>query len=212
MGISLDLATQSRKPLVFQGPNGFSAKSTGTRSASLYYSQTRLATTGTLEVDGERFRVAGESWMDKEFGSNQLGPEQVGWDWFSLRLDDGRDLMVYQLRNGAGEVDYARATVVGTAGAAQYLESDAFALEVTDHWTSPGTGTRYPAGWRLRVPGSALELTVVPEMARQENVSRLIPNLFYWEGSVRVLGAGGQVLGRGYVELTGYGKGARPAI
>jgi predicted secreted hydrolase len=171
-----------------------------------------LATTGTLEVDGERFRVAGESWMDKEFGSNQLGPEQVGWDWFSLRLDDGRDLMVYQLRNGAGEVDYARATVVGTAGAAQYLESDAFALEVTDHWTSPGTGTRYPAGWRLRVPGSALELTVVPEMARQENVSRLIPNLFYWEGSVRVLGPGGQVLGRGYVELTGYGKGARPAI
>jgi len=211
-GISLELATQSGKPLVFQGPNGFSAKAVGNRSASLYYSQTRLATTGTVEVDGERFRVVGESWMDKEFGSNQLGQEQIGWDWFSLRLDDGRDLMVYQLRNSAGEVDYARATVVGPNGRPEYLEASGFELSVTDRWTSPATKTRYPSRWRLRVPGSGLELTVVPEMEAQENVSRLIPNLFYWEGSVRVLGPAGQLLGRGYVELTGYGKGARPAI
>ncbi len=211
-GIALDLATVSRKPLVFQGPNGFSAKTAGSASASLYYSQTRLATTGTVEVEGERFRVVGESWMDKEFGSNQLGAEQVGWDWFSLRLDDGRDLMVYQLRDSTGAVDYASATVVDAAGQPTYLGATSFELAVTDHWTSPATAAGYPSGWRLRVPGSGLDLTIVPEMAAQENVSRLIPNLFYWEGSVRVLGPSGQPSGRGYVELTGYGKGARPAI
>lgn len=211
-GMALDLATVAQKPLVFQGPNGFSAKSAGNQSASLYYSQTRLATTGTVEVDGERFRVVGESWMDKEFGSNQLGDHQVGWDWFSLRLDDGRDLMVYQLRDSTGAVDYARATLVSPDGRPAYLEAEGFELAVTDHWTSPATRARYPSGWRLRVPGSGLELTLEPEMAAQENVSRLIPNLFYWEGSVRVLGPDGQFLGLGYVELTGYGKGARPAI
>jgi len=211
-GIALDLVTLPQKPLVFQGPGGFSAKAAGGQSASLYYSFTRLATSGMIEVDGERFRVVGESWMDKEFGSNQLADRQVGWDWFSLRLDDGRDLMVYQLRSADAVVDFASATVVSPTGTAEYIAPAGWALSVTDRWTSTATRARYPAAWRLRLPGAGLDLTIVPELAQQENVSRLIPNLFYWEGLVRVLGPDGESLGRGYVELTGYGNGARPAI
>ena len=211
-GIALDLVTRPRKPLVFQGPGGFSAKAAGGQSASLYYSFTRLATSGTLAIDGERLRVTGESWMDKEFGSNQLADRQVGWDWFSLQLEDGRDLMLYQLRSADAVVDFASATLVSPTGTTEYLGQAEWALNVTDHWTSPVTKARYPSAWRLRIPGDGLELMIVPELAQQENVSRLVPNLFYWEGAVRVLGPDGRALGRGYVELTGYGNGARPAI
>ena len=32
-----------------------------------------------------------EDWMDHEFGSGELQSDQVGWDWFSIQLDDGRE-------------------------------------------------------------------------------------------------------------------------
>jgi predicted secreted hydrolase len=40
--------------------------------------------------------------MDREFGSSFIEDGQVGWDWFAIQLDDGRDLMLYQLRRNDG--------------------------------------------------------------------------------------------------------------
>jgi predicted secreted hydrolase len=61
---------------------------------------------------------------------------------------------------------------------------------------------RYPSGWRVRVPGLALELDVRPVLADQE----LSGTPRYWEGAVDVSGtrAGQGIGGRGYVELVGY--------
>jgi predicted secreted hydrolase len=205
-GIALDLETRQTKPLLFQGPNGYSRKGEGPTAASLYYTLPRLATTGTVLVDGEEFTVSGESWMDKEFGSNQLAEDQVGWDWFSLRLEDGRDIMLYLLRDGDGDVDFARATLNTRQGAARYLSGDEFQIEALDTWRSQETGAEYPISWRLEIPAEGLSFTVVAEVPDQENVSRLVPNLFYWEGSVRITGIDGVRLGQGYVELTGYGS------
>lgn len=210
-GVGLMLSTAPAKPPVFQGPNGFSRKGDGATAASLYYSFTRLATTGTVTIDGETVTVRGESWMDKEFGSNQLGADQVGWDWFSLRLSDGRDVMLYLLRNDGG-VDYARATVVSAGGDARYLDDTAWSVTTVRSWTSRETGARYPAGWILRLPEEALDVEIVPLVAGQENVARLVPGLFYWEGAVEIRDRTGSRLGEGYVELTGYGTRARPAI
>ena len=210
-GIAFDFSTTPAKPLVLQGPNGYSRKGEGPTAASLYYSFTRLATAGTVTINGETLRVIGVSWMDKEFGSNQLADDQVGWDWFSLRLADGRDVMLYVLRSEDGTA-YARGTVVSREGEARYLEDSAWTLSVTGNWRSEETDAEYPLRWRLELPELGLDLTIVPLLDAQENVAALVPGLFYWEGAVELLSGDGTRIGEGFVELTGYGTGIRPAI
>lgn len=210
-GVAFALSTRPMKPLIFQGPNGFSRKGAGPSAASQYYSFTRLATEGTVTLDGVVHTVAGESWMDKEFGSNQLGSDQVGWDWLALRLDDGREVMLYTLRSEGG-TSYARGTVVGTDGRVRYLHPSDWTLDVTATWRSGTTGAAYPGGWRLEIPTAGIAVDVVPMLADQENVAVLVPDLFYWEGAVTVRSPSGDRMGEGYVELTGYGTRTRPAI
>ena len=210
--LAFALSTTAAKPRVFQGPGGYSRKGDGPTSASLYYSYTRLRTAGTLTLGDATLEVEGESWMDKEFGSNQLEEEQVGWDWFSLQLDDGRELMLYGLRDAEGEFDFALGTAIAADGAVRYLGADDWSAEALETWTSPETGAAYPARWRLS--GAALDgpLEVVPLLPDQENRSRIAPDLHYWEGAVEVRDASGRVIGRGFVELTGYGTDSRPAV
>jgi predicted secreted hydrolase len=189
---------------VLQGPNGYSRKSARPGYASLYYSFPRLATEGTLTVDGAPRPVAGTSWMDKELGSSQLAPEQKGWDWWSLRLADGRDLMLYVLRRADGSADWRNGTLVAADGGVMLLAPDAWSVEATGTWRSPETGATYPSGWRVRVPGAGVDVAVAPLARGAENVSRLLEGLSYWEGPV-ALTAAGRPAGEGYVELTGYG-------
>ncbi len=211
-GVAFRLATRPLKPLVFQGPNGLSRKGEGPTAASQYYSFTRLATEGTLTLGGRTVAVRGESWMDKEFGSSQLGTRQVGWDWLSLQLADGRELMLYLLRDRAGGVDFARGTLVPRTGPPRYLGAGEFAVRATRTWKSRATGAEYPARWQVEVPAEGLSLGVVPELADQENRSELVRDLFYWEGAVGVLAPGGAPAGQGYVEMVGYGTTTRPAL
>lgn len=211
-GFALDLTLRPEKPRVFQGPNGYSRKGEGRDAASMYYSYTRLGTAGTVRLGDATYPVTGSSWLDREFASNSLGEHQRGWDWFALQLEDGRDLMLYVLRDAAGKVDHARGTVVSPAGAATWLTAADFGIEVLGRWTSPGTGATYPARWRLRVPGHGLDLEVLPLLADQENRPRRLPDLHYWEGAVDVRAPGGEPAGRGYVELTGYGESRRPGL
>lgn len=215
LGFGFRLSTRPKKPLVLQGPNGFSLKGEGETAASQYYSFTRLDTAGEVELGGERFEVSGESWMDKEFSSSELGENQVGWDWFSLQLDDGREVMLYLMRTEDGGIDYASGTMVGAEGRVRYLAPSELAVEVLDHWTSE-SGTRYPSRWRIRLgprhDAETEELMVAPIVADQENRSRLPGGVHYWEGAVRVMTPEGKLAGKGFVELTGYGRGNRPPV
>jgi predicted secreted hydrolase len=208
-GMGFRIETKALKPVVFQGPNGFSRKSDEPGAASQYYSLTRLETSGEVEIGGERFRVTGESWMDKEFSSSHLAENQVGWDWFSLQLDDGRELMLYRMRRADGSVDFANGTLVDVAGEPEYLAMDDFTVDVLEHWTSPETGARYPSRWRVRMRTEELELEVRALADDQENRSRLPGGVYYWEGAVEVSGSAS---GRGFVELAGYGEGNRPPV
>lgn len=210
MGFSL--STRPDKPMVFQGPDGFSRKGKGEAAASQYYSFTRLATTGEIWLEGERLSVKGDSWMDKEFGSNQLEAHQAGWDWFSLQLDDGREVMLYVLRDTAGAADFARGTIVSASGHARYLAPETFSVRATETWMSPVTDAVYPSRWEVALPGEDLRMSIRPVMADQENRSALIESMFYWEGAVEITGPGGKRMGQGYVELVGYGTGSRPRL
>ena len=209
--MAFDLRTSADKPLVFQGPNGFSRKGAGSSAASQYYSFTRLATRGTLRIGGRTYTVSGATWMDKEFGSNQLGRDQAGWDWFSIQLDDGREVMLYLLRDTTGQVSWSSGTVVPRSGPARYLDSTGFRVVATDHWSSDSTRATYPSRWTVVMPGEQLSLDLVPPMADQENRSAILRGLFYWEGAVDVRAAG-RTIGHGYVELVGYGRGSRLAM
>lgn len=211
-GIAFSLSTRPAKPLVFQGPAGYSRKGEGPSSASQYYSFTRLATTGEISLADERLAVTGRSWMDKEFGSQQLEPHQAGWDWFSLQLDDGREVMLYMLRDTTGAVDFSRGTMVSSAGYARYLGPEAFSIRATETWESPETDAVYPARWEVAIAGEGLRMFLQPVMADQENRSDLMKSMFYWEGAVEIIGLDGIPMGRGYVELVGYGTGSRPRL
>lgn len=201
--ISLELNLLDSKGPVLQGDAGFSQKGAEPGQASYYYSLTRLLADGRLTIGGETFTVSGLSWMDHEWSTSVLSTEQVGWDWFSLQLDDGSELMLFQIRREDGSIDpFSSGALIAADGSTSLLKREDFTITPTDTWTSPHSGATYPAGWNLQVPAVGLELQIEPLMNDQElNVSYA-----YWEGAVRATGlrAGVAISGYGYVELTGY--------
>ncbi len=207
-GLALSLALAPRRATVLQGPNGYSRKAAAPGFASEYYSQTRLTAGGRLQVGGAPVEVEGEGWMDREVGSSLLAPGQVGWDWFALRLDDGRDLVLYLLRRADGSVDWSSGALIGPGGAVRALAPGDWTLRALRRWRSPETGADYPVAWRLEVPSADLDLTLSPDLEGAENRSALVHGLYYWEGPV-TLSTAGRRIGEGYVELTGYGAGGR---
>jgi predicted secreted hydrolase len=201
-GLGLELALEPRKPIVLNGDAGHSQKGASPGNASAYLSWTRLSVTGQIETGGEAAEVTGDAWFDHEWGSSQLGDGVAGWDWFSLRLSDGRDLMVYQLRRDDGSADpFSSGTVVAADGAPTSLGRDDFDIEPLGWWTSPSTGGRYPVRWRVRVPEHGIDLEVVGLVPSAELDGTATTGVIYWEGPAKVSGS---QRGEGYVELTGY--------
>jgi len=201
-GIAINLNLTSEKPIVLQGDEGLSQKSDEPGNASYYFSQTRLETTGTVSLNGKKHHVRGLSWLDREWSTSALGKNQEGWDWFSLQLDDGREIMLYNLRLKNGGVDsHSSGTLVRKDGSTIHLDAGDFSIEVLDRWESPHTGIIYPSRWRVSIPDYEIGLDVVPYLSDQE----LVLSFVYWEGAVRFSGDG--VSGSGYVELTGHESG-----
>jgi predicted secreted hydrolase len=202
---AIDLTVRPKKPKVLQGDRGLSQKGPGAGNASYYYSYTRLGTEGTLAVGGDTLQVTGQSWLDREWSTSALGPNQEGWDWFALQLDDGRDLMYYQLRNTDGSASrFSEGVLVGPDGKKTTIARDDVTIDVHKTWTSVDGTHTYPVQWTLRIPSKDLDLKVQALFPNQEldNVS-----VRYWEGAVRVSGSHS---GKGYVELTGYGESDAP--
>ncbi len=205
--IGLKLRLIPAKPVALHGDNGLSQKAEGAGRASYYYSFTRLDTEGELEIAGRKETLRGQSWMDHEFGSNQLADNQLGWDWFSLQLADNSELMLYVMRRKDGSIDpYSSGTIVKPDGSARHLALADFKIEALDKWNSPKSGAVYPMKWKVAVPREQLELEVTPFFPAQELDTKKSTKVTYWEGSVVIRGAvnGKAVQGLGYVEMTGY--------
>jgi predicted secreted hydrolase len=143
--------------------------------------------------------------MDHEFGSDELQRDQVGWDWFSIQLDDRREIMSYRLRMKDGSVvAESSGSLVDRRGGVRYLGRDAVVVDVTGAWASPHTRGVYPSGWRVRVASAGVDVRLVPTVLDQELVGTS-GGISYWEGAVEVRdAASGRRVGVGYVELTGY--------
>jgi predicted secreted hydrolase len=202
-GQALDLQLHADKPYIANGDNGLSAKGPQLGNASYYMSGTRMAAQGHITANGHTFAVTGLSWFDHEWSTSALSEEAVGWDWFSLQLSNGRDLMFFQIRNRDGTLSpVSSGTLVEPDGSVVHLKHDDVKITVDSTWRSPESGADYPSTWRLRVPSQGIELHIEPWLADQEN--RV--SVTYWEGAVQATGtqAGVTLSGNGYVELTGY--------
>ncbi len=230
---ALQLTLRAAAPPILHGEGGLDRKGGGFGQASWYYSLPRLATEGTLVLRGVRHRVRGTTWMDHEFGTNQLDPAQAGWDWFGLRLDDGRDLMLYRLRHRDGSSEPLSGGTLVTPGGGRETLRLAGAEPPTGRqagrpagspggvapplarltplrwWRSPASGARYPIAWKISLPARNLRLTVEAAFAGQELAAGPGIPFHYWEGVVRVSGTSGgaPISGEGYMELTGYAGG-----
>jgi predicted secreted hydrolase len=202
-GHSLALQLDAQKPYVANGDQGLSPKGTEPGNASYYFSGTRFATQGRLTVGGETFDVDGLSWFDHEWSTSALGKTAVGWDWFSLQLSDGRDLMYFQIRKQDGSTSpVSSGTLVERDGQIVHLDRSQVQIAVDSTWRSPQSGADYPSAWRISVPSKDIDLQVAPWVADQE----MRVSVTYWEGAVRFTGTsrGARVTGNGYIEMTGY--------
>jgi predicted secreted hydrolase len=204
---AIDLSLAEGKPPAINGVNGISQKGAQAGNASHYYSLTRMPTTGTIAIDGEKFTVTGDSWMDHEFGTSFLEPEQRGWDWLSIQLSDGRELMLYQLRRADGSRDpRSSGTIVDRSGRSSHLANDDFTLTPGRRQFTSKNGAVYPIEWIVGIPSQHLDLTVTTPLDDQELSLERSTGIAYWEGMIDVAGKTGgvAVTGSGYLEMTGY--------
>jgi len=193
---SLSLTLNSLKDPVLQGDNGLSQKSPEAGNASYYYSLTRIESAGEILLNGENYRVTGQSWLDREWSTSALAENQSGWDWFSLQFDDGQELMYYQLRDNEGTA-HANSDGNWTDQNAQQTRirpQDIILIE-TKNWLSP-SGISYTTEWTIRY---ADQQWIIHALVEDQFMQLSVP---YWEGAVEILDAqNGRYLGQGYLEM-----------
>ncbi len=202
-GFTYTLSLVPDGPPMLNGSAGFSTKAPDPRQASYYYSRPQLGVAGSVTLNGREQEVAGHAWLDHEWSSEYLPPGANGWDWAGLNLDDGSALMAFRMRGADGQTIWAAASSRQAGGNAQALPPDAVAFEPLRHWRSPRTGIDYPVEWRVRI--GARRFVLQPLMDDQELDSSRSTGAVYWEGAVRVA-EDGREIGRGYLEMTGYGE------
>jgi predicted secreted hydrolase len=189
------LKLEPEKPFVIQGENGVSQKAEGKGRASHYVSFPRLRVSGNIETGGTSHQVRGSAWMDHEWFSEQLGSDQVGWDWFSVQLENHTELMLFQLRRKDGSIDpFSSGTYIDADGKAHHLRRNDFTLQPVSTWQ------KYPVAWRLEIPSLKISLTCRAVLENQRLRSKG-SGPSYWEGAVDYSGSH---KGVGYLEMTGY--------
>lgn len=199
---TLDLGFRATQPPLPQGERGRSRKGPRPEQASAYYSVPHLVVEGELSLGGTSRRVAGTAWLDHEWSSAYLAAEAAGWDWIGLNLDDGAALMAFRIRGRDDSLIWSGGTLRDDSGRTRTFAPDEVAFLPGRRWRSPRTGIAYPVAFEVRLPGRII--AIEPLMDDQELDARGSVGIVYWEGAVRA-STGGRRLGRGYLELTGYG-------
>jgi len=203
-GFQFALALTETQPLLLQGDRGLSRKGPDVKQASFYYSLPQLQVTGTLELEGRPMPVQGTAWLDHEWSQALMDPQAVGWDWIGMNLLDGSALTAFRLRDKAGNALWDGGSFRHPSmGAAPHVFSRGEVLfQAVRHWTSPLTRASYPVEWRVRTPADFYIVKAVID--NQELDSRASTGAVYWEGLSELFDSKGQLVGRGYLEMTGY--------
>ena len=202
--IALELVVE--KPVVLQGDRGLSYK--GSREASYYYSIPRLRARGVVQAqpaqaESSGVSVSGACWLDREWSTSVLANNLVGWDWFALQFNEGDEMMLFQLREGADSAEQLNPSKrqgkqITPDGTAITLADQELKFDPVRYWQDEA-GVRWPVEWRIETPDRALR--VVAALSDQKMRS----SIEYWEGLVWIYEDGRRV-GQGYLEMTGYGQ------
>jgi predicted secreted hydrolase len=201
---TFELTLEATQPPLLQGEDGFSRKGPSPLAASYYYSLPHLAVSGTITVDGRPQAVTGQAWFDHEWSSDYVDPQARGWDWLGVNLHDGGALMAFRMHDANGGERWASAKLRSPLRTEAGFGQEQVEWTPLASWRSPRTGVVYPIRWRVQV-GDRRYL-VEPLLEDAELDSRPSTGILYWEGPIRLLDeASGRELGRGYLELTGYG-------
>jgi predicted secreted hydrolase len=190
---SYALRLDAARALVLQGDAGYSRKSERGQ-ASYYYSQPYFKVTGSVSIDDKPIEVTGQAWMDREWSSQPLASDQSGWDWFSLHLDSGEELMLFRLRQTDGN-HYASGNWISRDGKSEQIASAD--INMTPRAWTQLEARRIPTAWHIAIASRALAIDCVPLNAR----SWMGTSFPYWEGPISF---GGSHAGLGYLEMTGY--------
>ena len=201
---ALQLECVRTQPPLLNGKSGFSQKGPQPQFASYYYSLPQLQTTGRIAIGGREHRVRGVAWFDHEWSSGMFDERARGWDWVGLNLDDGGALMVQRIRDDAGQQYWGGATLRESGSEDRTYAPDEIAWTPQRGWRSSRTGVTYPVEWKITVGERTILLR--PLLDDQENDARASTGTLYWEGAVRAFDERGRAIGRGYLELTGYGE------
>lgn len=207
-GLSFVLNLNETQAVVLHGEDGkfVKAEHAGAARGSYYYSRPRLIGRARLQINNETTTYYSSAWMDHEFGSYHLAPNQSGWNWFSLMLGDDSELVIYALKNKDGSLsEHSKVTLIDPSGRISSLASEEFVLEEIKSWRSPTTGAVYPTHWQFEIPKLELELSLSSIKSESEFESQESTMVTYWEGPVNVTGQKQtkQINGVGFQELTG---------
>ena len=198
---NFDLALRRTQQPLLHGDGGYSRKSLGAGAASYYYTLPQLTVEGEVAAGGKSRRVTGTAWLDHEWSTAAMEPQATGWDWTGINFDDGGALMAFRMRTADGSALWSGATLRTADGRTRTFGPGQVLWTPVRQWRSPRTEAMYPVAWRVAVGDLAIELE--PMMDDQELDARASTGTVYWEGAVTAR-AGGQAIGRGYLELTGY--------
>ena len=200
---TLSLSAETTQPVLLQGDQGYSRKGPDLVAASYYYSVPQLKVSGAITLHGTKIAVTGEAWLDHEWSNAYVDSQSVGWDWAGINFNNGDALMAFRMRNAQGKQRWAGGTA-RLAGKTQTFLPEQINWIPLRQWRSSRTGVTYPIAWQVHAGEQKIVLR--PLMDDQENDARGSVGILYWEGAVEALDDNGNVLGRGYLELTGYGE------
>lgn len=200
---SFQLNLQETQPLLLQGDQGWSRKGPELSQASYYYSLPQLLVSGQISLGEQTLPVQGRAWLDHEWSQSLMHPDAVGWDWIGMNLLDGSALTAFRLRTKDGGTLWAGGSL-RAAGSSQVeiFGPDDVIFTPQRHWKSPASGTSYPVQWSVQVKRTRHTVNAVID--NQELDSRQSTGAIYWEGLSELLDSRGAVVGRGYLEMTGY--------
>lgn len=203
-GFSLNLTLTPNGPPQLQGEAGFSRKGPRLAQASHYYSRPQLAVKGDLKLKGKTQTVTGRAWLDHEWSSTLLDPQAIGWDWTGINLNDGGSLLAFRLRNASGSNVWTHIAWRDAQGLFVFKANQANGAKFTAlrNWQSIASGAQYPVKQQLQFNDQTFEID--PLFDEQEIDGRLSTGGFYWEGAVYLRDKSQQIIGRGYLEMTGY--------
>jgi len=190
---SYALRLEAERPLVLQGDGGYSRKSLR-EQASYYYSQPHYRVKGSVVIDDKPTDVTGQAWLDREWSSQPLAPDQSGWDWLSLHLAAGDKLMLYRMRQTGGQ-HYGSGKWFAPDGSSTLLTTTD--ITMTPKVFTEIEGRKIPTAWHIAIPKLSFAIDCTPLNAK----SWMGTSFPYWEGPINFAGSH---TGLGYLEMTGY--------